>query len=168
MLSTKKWVSVKGYDGLYVICNDGRIKTLKRKRIDGRVFPEKILKPNVNSLGYHSVTLYGNGISWKIAVHRLVAWHFLSNPKQLPAVNHKDGNPGNNTFTNLEWCTYSENLKHSFDKLGRVIWNKGRKGLQKNHNTSGLLRKPWNKGIKTGLAPRSAFQKGNKPWNAKS
>ena len=24
---------------------------------------------------------------------------------------------------------------------------------------------PWNKGIKTGLVPKSAFQKGNSPWN---
>lgn len=125
MKSTKKWVPIKGYEGLYEINRFGEIKTLKRKRNDGRVFLEKILKPNVSNLGYHSVTLYGNGISWKIAVHRLVAWTFLKNPLNLPTVNHKDGNPGNNCVNNLEWCSYSENIKHSFRKLNRKVWNKG-------------------------------------------
>ncbi len=52
-------------------------------------------------------------------------------------------------------------------KFGHKTWNKGRKGLQKNHNMSGLLKTPWNKGKKTGLVPKSAFKKGNKPWNLK-
>ncbi len=50
-------------------------------------------------------------------------------------------------------------------KFGWVVWNKGRKGKQRNHNISGLLTVPWNKGKKTGVVPRSAFKAGNIPWN---
>ena len=44
---------------------------------------------------------------------RLVAEHFLDNPKELPVVNHKDGNKLNNDVDNLEWCSYSENSLHA-------------------------------------------------------
>ncbi len=50
-------------------------------------------------------------------------------------------------------------------KFGHKTWNKGIKGRQNWHNTSGFKGIPWNKGKKTGLVPKSAFKKGNKPWN---
>lgn len=127
MTSIKKWVPVKGYEGLYEISKDGFVKTLARKRIDGRTYQQKILKPNINNLGYCSVSLYGGGVVWKIALHRLIAMHFIQNPNGYPTVNHKDGNTENNSVENLEWCTYSQNIQHSFNVLGRKPWNKGKR-----------------------------------------
>nr|DAH73332.1 MAG TPA: homing endonuclease [Caudoviricetes sp.] len=46
-------------------------------------------------------------------VHRLVAIHFLSNPNNLPEVNHKDLNRENNRVENLEWVTHLDNERHS-------------------------------------------------------
>lgn len=51
-------------------------------------------------------------ISFK--VHRLVAKEFLNNSNNYSEVNHIDGNKMNNAATNLEWCTRSYNLQHSF------------------------------------------------------
>ena len=48
-------------------------------------------------------------------IHRLVAITFLDNPNNKLTVNHKDGNKLNNHLCNLEWATYSENCKHSYD-----------------------------------------------------
>jgi len=44
--------------------------------------------------------------------HRLVAEHFINNPNLLPVVNHIDGNKLNNNIYNLEWASYSDNMKH--------------------------------------------------------
>lgn len=65
--------------------------------------------------GYYHVDLYHEGKSTKVAVHRLLALHFLDNPENKRVVNHIDGNKQNNSLTNLEWATDSENQQHAYD-----------------------------------------------------
>ncbi len=60
---------------------------------------------------YHSVSLYRDGKSTKIFVHRLVAMVYLSNPKNKPCVCHKDNDRTNNRVENLYWGTYKENTQ---------------------------------------------------------
>ena len=55
------------------------------------------------------------------SVHREIAKIFIENPENKPQVNHIDGNRFNNHIKNLEWCTNSENVKHSHDKLKRTF-----------------------------------------------
>ena len=77
-----------------------------------------ILTPTLSKTGYYTVMLSPSRVPVK--VHRLVASAFISNPNNLPYVNHIDGNKLNNSVDNLEWCTSSRNAKHAV-ALGLVV-----------------------------------------------
>lgn len=59
------------------------------------------------------VGLNKNSITKKLSVHRIIAKTFIPNKKKVREVNHKDGDKLNNHYSNLEWCTPSENSKHA-------------------------------------------------------
>ena len=97
-------------NGLYQVSNLGNVRSLnynKAKKI------QHLKKVVINKRGYLAVGLSKNGIFKIKTVHRLVAETFISNPNNLPQVNHIDGNKMNNSITNLEWCTKNENQNHA-------------------------------------------------------
>ena len=75
----------------------------------------KILSQGVNGSGYLYSTISYKGNVYALRIHRMVAEAFIDNPKNLPQVNHKDGNKEHNQESNLEWLSASENTKHAYD-----------------------------------------------------
>ena len=100
----EEWKTIKGYEGLYKVSNEGRIKTEY-----GLIF-----KPSIHSGGYNYVCLTKDKVEKNITLHREVAKAFIPNPFNKKYVNHIDGNKLNNHVNNLEWCTASENMKHAY------------------------------------------------------
>lgn len=78
---------------------------------------DKMLKHSTDRYGYKFVTLYRNKKPNIKYIHRLVALSFIPNPDNKETVNHINGNKGDNKLENLEWATYSENIRHAY-KLG--------------------------------------------------
>lgn len=122
------WKAIEGFEGLYEVSNLGRVR---RTYKTGK---EKILKPNKNKKsGYLYICLSRNNKKKTFRVHRLVALHFISNPNNLPEVNHIDEDKSNNVWTNLEWCTSeyncnygTRNQRQSEAHKGKEPWNKGK------------------------------------------
>ena len=99
------WKDIEDYEELYQISSFGRVR---RKKDD------YIFKENKNSGGYRVITLTKNKKEKSFSVHQLVAQAFISNPNNLPQINHIDGNKMNNRVDNLEYCTASENMQHAY------------------------------------------------------
>lgn len=93
---------VMGLESKYLISPDGKIFSITRNRY---------IKSFTNRFGYEMVYLYPqNGEKRKaIFLHKLLAINFISNPKNLPVVDHIDGDKSNNSLENLEWVTSREN-----------------------------------------------------------
>jgi hypothetical protein len=77
-----------------------------------------IRKKTVNHSGYHVVGMFENGKRVYKLVHRLVAEAYLENDG-YPQINHKNGIKTDNRVENLEWCSASHNVLHTYQVLGR-------------------------------------------------
>lgn len=122
-----EWKHVEGTLDWYV-SNYGDFKRLERNYIDkaGRHlhYKERIFWSEELSFygGSDGKSYLGINIGKKKYAHRIVAETFISNPNNLPQVNHKDGNTKNNYAgclekeykdSNLEWVTPKENMRHA-------------------------------------------------------
>lgn len=101
---TENWKDIVGYEGLYQVSDQGRIKSL-RKGI--------ILKPQlIKKTGYYVVYLCKDGKMETRTVHRLVASAFILNPNPslYTDCDHIDEDKSNNKASNLQWITHKDNL----------------------------------------------------------
>lgn len=104
----EEWKPIDGTNGKYEVSNFGRVRTNGKR--------PGLLTLTKQPSGYrYAMIALSNGKQRNCRVHRLVAQYFLLNPDNMNEVNHKDGNKDNNHVSNLEWCTRSHNVKHSFD-----------------------------------------------------
>lgn len=89
----------------YEVSSAGRIRHVQTKRVR-RITPHKS--------GYCIFTVGPSRKRVTLKVHRLVAAAFIGPCPLGKEVNHKDGSKANNRWTNLEYVTPTENIRHSF------------------------------------------------------
>lgn len=135
MTNLNDFVPVKGYEDLYLISREGEIYSL---------ITHKIMSPFRNSAGYECLRLTKDKKFKHKSIHRLLAEAFIPNPENKPCIDHIDGNPRNNSLSNLRWCTVKENSNNPITK-----WR----------NQS--LRQPWPKMSEDAIRKRST--KSRKP-----
>lgn len=115
------WKPISGYEGLYEISNEGRVKSLVGWNGSAYVNREKIIdgwiqQPSKkHEYKRKKVGLVKDKKVKEYFVHRLVADTFVPNsdPEKFTVVNHLDFNPLNNCAENLEWTTAKANITYS-------------------------------------------------------
>lgn len=89
----------------------GRINGRGVKTVIGHTpKPLKVFQPKRR---YFVFRVKHEGRYYVLLIHRLVALQFIPNPENKPQINHIDANKHNNHFSNLEWVTQSENIRHA-------------------------------------------------------
>ncbi len=123
------WRKIKTLSPYYEVSNKGRVRSVKRKRFNGKayyMYKGKVLKGFPNPKGYLVIRTSIDGVKFSIKIHREVGKAFIRNPKRKPQINHKDGKKTNNKYQNLEWATASENALHRDNvlKVGNFVTGK--------------------------------------------
>jgi hypothetical protein len=137
----ERWLSVIGYEGLYMVSDKGRVKSLDRHitlkykktqwregRSHNKLFKGKILKNVLNSAGYYVVNLGCHGVSKLRTIHSLMAEAFIG-PKPFPKSHtmHIDDVKTNNSLINLLYGSHADNSALA------VINNKIPRGIYRRH-----------------------------------
>ena len=111
---------IKGYEN-YSISDTGIVTNEKTGRI---------LKPNNNGKGYLYIRLGYK--SPNLYIHKLVAEAFISNPENLPEIDHINTVKSDNSVSNLRWCSHKENMNNSLTlKKTTATPSKGQSKLAK-------------------------------------
>lgn len=104
------WRPVPGYEGRYEVSDLGNVVSVGFADIAKR----RPLK-KVDQRGYDRVYLRSPGTRGRwFSMHILVMLAFVGPRPDGMHVNHVDGHKKNNALSNLQYCTPSQNQKHSF------------------------------------------------------
>lgn len=130
----EEWRDIEGYEGLYQVSNEGKIKNQY-----GKIMKHYLAGKDKD---YHYVKLHKNKIIKSFLVSRLVATTFIPNPENKPQIDHISGDKNVNTVENLRWVSQIENLANPTTRAKR--FNNGKTSHQVYQYTlDGELVKIW-------------------------
>ncbi len=104
----ENWLPVVGYEGLYEVSSLGRVRSTPRPKAKGGPLA---MPPDHH--GRLHVTLHKQGVQTVRHVHRLVADAFIGPLLPGMETRHLDGDPTNNTVSNLAYGSRAENQRDS-------------------------------------------------------
>lgn len=120
------WKEIKGYEGIYQVSSEGRVKSLERDIVDKngrkRHLQERIKEylPYENR-EYSVVTLSKDAHCDTRYVDYLVADAFIPNPECHFLVGHKNKIKTDNRVDNLEWISCDRPVGYYSDITGKLI-----------------------------------------------
>lgn len=120
----EQWLPVVGYEGLYEVSDQGRVRSLDRditnKLGHVRRFPGKMLTPYKKQCGHLKINLSKGGEDNPSLVHRLVLTAFVGPCPEGMHACHWNDDGTDNRLSNLRWGTSSEN-KHDAVRNGKHV-----------------------------------------------
>lgn len=144
------WRDIEGYEGLYQVSSQGRVRTLNYKLKKGCIHimkqaevkgPYNVIELSNKNRGHSKRTLF--------YVHRLVCFAFpeiCGEYFEGAECNHKDENGLNNSASNLEWVTPKSNNNYG-TRIKRSIETKNKNGKRNKpvnqYDIDGIFIKRW-------------------------
>lgn len=118
---TEIWRSVPGWEGLYEVSDQGRVRSLDRivEHVgDGRrrKFKGRVLRAGDDGHGYVQVSLTRPGERrWCVKVYRLVLLAFRGAPGPGQEGSHLNGRRSDDRLANLVWEDHRQNCERTLD-----------------------------------------------------
>ena len=119
----EQWRPVTGYEGLYEVSDQGRVRGLDRFDTRGRHVQGVVLRAHqTGKHKYYAVTLSDStGRKTRHSVHRLVLEAFVGSCPDGMEACHGEGGWADNRLGNLRWGTKSENCMDDKLRDGRLL-----------------------------------------------
>jgi DNA-binding transcriptional regulator YiaG len=129
-MESEVWKPILGYEGLYDVSDQGRIRRVARsyQTSNGvtRNLTERVMKPFMNYGGYWRVKIANkDGVKANVTLHRAVCEAFYGPRPEGMVIRHMDGDINHNALSNLQYGTQLENMQdkvdhgtNNVDKLG--------------------------------------------------
>lgn len=118
------WREIPGYEGIYEASNLGRVRSMEGKTTHNcnlgilhwksRIIKEHYITRKNGKHADARITLWKDKAPHYYLVSRIIAMTWCDGYQEGMTVNHIDGNPLNNSCSNLEWITLAENIRHGF------------------------------------------------------
>lgn len=106
---SEQWRDVVGYEGLYQVSSEGRVRSLDRT-YGSRLYKGKLMNPSLEARsGYRVLGLHRNNKSRPARVHNLVLEAFVGPRPPRHDARHLNGDPTDNRLENLAWGTRRQN-----------------------------------------------------------
>lgn len=110
----EEWRDIPEFEGLYQVSSEGNVRSLSHLSSNAKRYKGRMLKSATGGKQpYAGVRLSNGAIKKHRTVHTLVAEAFLGPRPDGMVINHIDGNKRNNRASNLEYCTFQDNVRHA-------------------------------------------------------
>lgn len=122
---TDQWRPIAGYEGMYEVSDDGRVRGYRRV-VGAANGKTKVIQPKPLTLtplksGHLSVEVHRGNIRKRFLVHRLVLEAFIGPCPDGFEGCHRNGVSSDNRIQNLYWGTRSDNM-HDAVRHGTHHW----------------------------------------------
>lgn len=118
----ERWRPVAGYEGLYEVSDQGRVRGVERELISAngqvRRWRGRILAHDFDRHGYPRIGLHVGGMTKRFLVHHLVLHAFVGSKPDGMEVRHLNDVRSDNRLANLVYGTRSQNM---FDASATVL-----------------------------------------------
>lgn len=110
----ERWRPVAGYEGLYEVSDQGRVRGVERELISAngqvRRWRARILAHDFDRHGYPRIGLHVGGRTKRFLVHHLVLHAFVGSKPDGMEVRHLNDVRSDNRLANLVYGTRSQNM----------------------------------------------------------